>query len=51
MPPPLPPATQADFDEAVRVNVTDFGMGPEEAVSAAVEELTMQVKERRKKGA
>ena len=43
-------ATQADFDEAVRVNMADFGMGPEEAVASAVEELTMQARETKKGG-
>lgn len=36
-------ATQADFDEAVRVNMADFDMAGDEAVAAAVEELELQV--------
>jgi hypothetical protein len=40
----MPAATQADFDEAVRVNMVDFDMGGAEAVAAAVEELELQVR-------
>jgi hypothetical protein len=46
----MPAATQADFDEAVRVNMSDFDMGPDAAVVAAVEELEMQVTSEREGG-
>lgn len=39
MPPAKPKLAQEDWDEAVRTNVDDFDMTPEEAVDAAAEEF------------
>ena len=39
MPPAKPKLAQVDWDEAVRTNIDDFDMSPEEAVQAAAEEF------------
>uniref|UniRef100_A0A7R9V124 Armadillo repeat-containing protein 6 n=1 Tax=Chlamydomonas euryale TaxID=1486919 RepID=A0A7R9V124_9CHLO len=41
-PPPKPKLAQEDFDEAVKTNIDDFDMAPEEAVQNAIEEFTVQ---------
>mmetsp|Transcript_20935 Transcript_20935/g.45788 ORF Transcript_20935/g.45788 Transcript_20935/m.45788 type:complete len:493 (-) Transcript_20935:195-1673(-) len=41
-PPPKPKLKQEEFDDAVKTNIEDFDMLPEEAINSAIEEFTVQ---------